>query len=134
MKIKVSQLVPDSWLTHAVISSGTRTVQSHSGKLYGMDYWFVVCHSSQLQSRKAEAIDDQIGREKEMALKSMKDFERIDFYCLKDAEEAVNKSEKDLRVLKDPYFFRAIGLHLRYTAKRTVGEGIVLSNSLKGIS
>jgi transposase len=70
--------------------------QSYTGQLYEMDYRFIVCYSNQLHSRKAKSIESHIKQEQDMALKSIRDFQRIEFYCLKDAQEAATKFEKDL--------------------------------------
>jgi len=70
-------------------------VQSFKAELYGRTYRFIVCHSSQLQSKKEKTIQSHIKREETSLLKAIEEFEKVDFYCTKDAEEALRKFEED---------------------------------------
>lgn len=73
-------------------------VQSFIDELYGMSYRFIVSHSSQLDKRKSKVLESHIKREEERVLKAIDKFEKIDFYCEKDAKAALKKFEKDLNL------------------------------------
>jgi transposase len=93
---------PAGWEDIGYISKGKDAArykaQSFTARLYNGTYRFVVYHSSQLDKRKANTIKKDIDREKKILLSAIKDFQRIDFYCEKDAKEAVQKFEKDLHL------------------------------------
>lgn len=80
-------------------TSANYKVQSYTDELYGKKYRFIVCHSDQLEESKKSAIEKKIHKEKELIEKEKKKLENMDFYCNKDAEEAVKKFEKE-HVLK----------------------------------
>ena len=72
--------------------------QSFEDKLYGNKYRFIVCHSNQLEKRKEKTLNNKIDKEKESLLKAIDEFHKIDFYCAKDADAALEKFEKDLNL------------------------------------
>lgn len=65
-------------------------------RLDGNKYRFIVCHSNQLEKRKEKTLNNKIDKEKESLLKAIDEFHKIDFYCVKDADTALEKFEKDL--------------------------------------
>lgn len=72
--------------------------QSFEDRLYGNKYRFIVCHSNQLEKRKEKTLNKKIDKEKESLTKAIDEFHKIDFYCAKDADAALEKFEKDLNL------------------------------------
>ena len=89
----------DKWEEIGQISEGKRSanykVQSYVDKLYGKKYRFIVCFSDHLNQSKESTIGRKILKEKESIKKEKKKFEKMNFYCEKDAEEAIKKFKKE---------------------------------------
>jgi transposase len=58
--------------------------------------WLLV-HSDQAYQREAKTLKKRIQKEKELAIKEVKSWSRVDFDCEKDAREALLRWEKKLR-------------------------------------
>jgi transposase len=73
-------------------------LQSFEDELYGRKYRFIVCHSSQLDERKRKTIEKGIAKEKEALNSAMAELNKINFYCEKDAYEALKKFETETKL------------------------------------
>lgn len=69
--------------------------KSYMDKLYGRTYRFIVCHSTQLSTQKENTLKRNLKKENEVLLKKIKSFEKIKYYCEKDALEAVKRFEAE---------------------------------------
>ena len=91
---------PGDWEPVGTFSNKTDAAeykaQSFEDELYGDKYRFIVCHSNQLEKRKEKTLDKKIDKENESLSKAIDEFHKIDFYCIKDADTALEKFEKDL--------------------------------------
>lgn len=97
----------DSWEEIGQITESKKAanhkVQSYNKELYGRKYRFIVCYSSQLNQKKECTIEKNIKKEKELLKKEKKKIEKIDYYCSKDAEEAIKEVNKNLVVKYHEY-------------------------------
>lgn len=82
----------------AKAGSAEYKLQSFEGELYGRKYRFIVCHSNQLDERKRKTIDKKILKEKEALEKSIGEFSKTNYYCKKDADEALSRFEADTKL------------------------------------
>lgn len=73
-------------------------VQSFEGKLYDRTYRFIVCHSTQLECRKEKIIESAIKDEKKSVSKKIEGFQKREFNCAEDADNALQVFEKDLKL------------------------------------
>lgn len=99
LKVKVMKN-PGNWEPVGTFSNkidaAEYKAQSFEDELYGDKYRFIVCHSNQLEKRKEKTLDKKIDKENESLSKAIDEFHKIDFYCIKDADTALEKFEKDL--------------------------------------
>lgn len=72
-------------------------LQSYEEELYGRKYRFIVCHSSQLDERKRKTITKGIAKEKDRLETAIAQLNNTNFYCSKDAEEALKKFEAETK-------------------------------------
>ena len=70
-------------------------VKSYFDELYGRRYRFIICHSDQLNTKKEKTLQKSIKTEFEELRKKGKAFEKIEYYCEKDALEAVKRFEEE---------------------------------------
>lgn len=70
-------------------------VQSYVHELYGQNYRFVVCSSSELVKRKQKTLESNMEKEKSKAMKRIKELKSREFYCEKDAIEEFKSIEKE---------------------------------------
>lgn len=89
----------DNWEEIGSISdrpgSAEYKVKSYMAELYGKTYRFIVCHSSQLSTQKENTLKRAAKSQQEAVLKKISEFEKIEFYCEKDATEALKRFEEE---------------------------------------
>lgn len=73
-------------------------LQSFEDELYDRKYRFIVCHSNQLDERKRKTIDKKILKEKEALEKAIAELNKSNFYCEKDADEALKRFEAETKL------------------------------------
>lgn len=90
----------DNWEEIGSISdkpgSAEYKVKSYMAELYGRTYRFIVCHSSQLSTQKENTLKRATKSEQETVLKKISEFEKIEFYCEKDAMKALKRFEEEV--------------------------------------
>lgn len=96
-------------------------VQSYNEELYGKNYRFVVCSSSELDKRKQKTLESNMEKEKSNAVKCIKELKTREFYCEKDAIEEFKIIEKEMKLNYHELTYR-VEKHDRKTRRGRVGR------------
>ena len=89
----------DNWLDIGKISTKKEAaeykIQSFIDEINGRKYRFIVCYSSSLDNRKIIALKKNISKEKTNIEKIIKNFEKQEYYCEKDALSEFHRFVED---------------------------------------
>lgn len=89
----------DNWIDIGKISTKKEAaeykIQSFIDEINGRKYRFIVCYSSSLDNRKIIALKKNISKEKANIEKIIKNFEKQEYYCEKDALSEFHRFVED---------------------------------------